>query len=45
MPRRRGDNIITLLFELPWQIAAVLGAITYLVAPYIAVRLVGHRQS
>ena len=39
MPRRRGDSIITLLFELPWQAAAVLGAIAYLIAPYIAVRL------
>jgi len=41
MPRRRGDNIISLLFELPWQAAAVLGVIAYFVAPYIAVRLGG----
>jgi len=40
MPRRRDAGLITLLFALPWQAAAVLGAIVWLAAPFIVGKLV-----
>src|SRR5688572_17769341 len=40
MPRRRDAGLITLLFQLPWLVAAVLGAIVWLAAPFIVTKLV-----
>lgn len=40
MARRRDDSLIALLFELPWQAAAVLGAIVWVAAPFVAAKLV-----
>jgi restriction system protein len=40
MPRRRDAGLITLLFQLPWLVAAVLGAVVWLAAPFIVAKLV-----
>jgi hypothetical protein len=39
MPRRRDVSLLALLFALPWQAAAVLGAIVWVAAPFVAAKL------
>ena len=39
MPRRRDVSLLALLFALPWHAAAVLGAIAWVAAPFVAAKL------